>query len=104
MSEAWEKREIAIEEAFFAEQNAEAIKRLQLRLESSSSIKPRLSPISGNEMIPRTLFGVVVDVCPDSGGIFLDKGELEEIVRLTKEEEPKDKGFLKSFFGSILKA
>jgi Zn-finger nucleic acid-binding protein len=31
-------------------------------------------------------YGIEIDVCPTSGGIWLDKGELEKILALLQEE------------------
>lgn len=38
------------------------------------------SPISGEPMQQIHRYGVEFDVCPTSGGIWLDKGELEKIM------------------------
>lgn len=38
------------------------------------------SPISGEPMQQITRYGVEFDVCPTTGGIWLDKGELEKIM------------------------
>jgi|GEM_PF-653844 len=75
-SDSWDDRRRAQEEAFFAQQNNEALARIQAR---KSEEKPRLSPITGKPMTQRTVMGVVVDQCDDSKGIWLDAGELEQI-------------------------
>jgi Zn-finger nucleic acid-binding protein len=31
-------------------------------------------------------YGIELDVCPTSGGVWLDKGELEKLVALVKDE------------------
>ncbi len=38
------------------------------------------SPISGEPMQQINRYGVEFDVCPTTGGIWLDKGELEKIM------------------------
>ena len=56
------------------------------------------SPIDGSPMRQIHRFGIEIDVCPTSGGIWLDKGELEKLLSFIKqaaEEEhapysPKD--------------
>lgn len=35
-------------------------------------------------------YGIEIDVCPTSGGIWLDKGELEKLMVLLKEEATND--------------
>lgn len=43
------------------------------------------SPIDGSPMKQINRFGIELDVCPTSGGIWLDKGELEKIIAMIKE-------------------
>ncbi len=33
-----------------------------------------------------TKFGITIDYCPKSGGVWLDKGELEKILERSKQE------------------
>jgi len=44
------------------------------------------SPIDGSPMRQIHRYGIEIDVCPSSGGIWLDKGELEKIIHLLQEE------------------
>lgn len=44
------------------------------------------SPIDGSPMKQISRYGVELDVCPSSGGVWLDKGELEKLMALFKEE------------------
>lgn len=41
-----------------------------------------LSPISGEPMKQVVREGIEIDVCPTTGGIWLDKGELEKLIAL----------------------
>lgn len=41
-----------------------------------------LSPISGEPMKQVIREGIEIDVCPTTGGIWLDKGELEKLIAL----------------------
>ena len=43
------------------------------------------SPIDGSPMKPIHRFGIEIDVCPTSGGIWLDKGELEKLLSFIKQ-------------------
>lgn len=45
------------------------------------------SPISGEPMRRVNKLGVEIDVCPTSGGVWLDRSELEKIVMLVREQE-----------------
>jgi len=53
------------------------------------------SPIDGAPMRQIHRFGIEFDVCPSSGGVWLDKGELEKLLAFIKEEtalEADDRG------------
>lgn len=97
MNDSWDERRKAQEEAFFKKQNEAAIERLSSRTVAG---KPRLSPITGKPMVQMTLKGVVVDRCQDSGGIWLDAGELEQIVATAKRDEAGD-NFLTHFLTDL---
>lgn len=43
------------------------------------------SPIDGSPMRQIQRFGIELDVCTTSGGVWLDKGELEKLMALIKE-------------------
>lgn len=48
------------------------------------------SPIDGSPMTQIKRFGIELDVCPTSGGIWLDKGELEKLINFIKESAEED--------------
>jgi len=56
------------------------------------------SPIDGAPMRQINRYGIEFDVCPTTGGIWLDKGELEKLITLVREEvlaeaaPPRDPG------------
>ena len=83
MSNAWDDMKLAKENEYFERKNQEALTRLH----DKKTQKPRLSPITGEPMEQVAVHGVVVDRCSKSGGIWLDAGELEELVLRTKEDE-----------------
>ena len=95
MSDSFNERRKAQEEEFFKKQNEAALKRLQER----EAEKPRVSPVSGEPMEQIQYMGVVIDKCPASGGIWLDEGELEQIIEAVQHKEGADKD---SFLGSLL--
>jgi len=43
----------------------------------------------------------VVDRCKSSGGVWLDAGELEEIVEQLGKAAKEEPGFFKSFMGGL---
>lgn len=50
------------------------------------------SPIDGAPMRQINRYGIEFDVCPSTGGIWLDKGELEKLIALVKEETLNEQG------------
>lgn len=48
------------------------------------------SPIDGAPMRQISRYGIEIDVCPTTGGIWLDKGELEKLIALMREEAIND--------------
>lgn len=96
MSNSWEDRKRAKEEEFFDKQNKEALNRIKSEIR-----KPRLSPVSGEPMEEVVIDGVTVDRCKTSGGIWLDAGELEEILKRSQERGGTEGDWMKSFFGGL---
>lgn len=45
-----------------------------------------VSPIDGSPMRQIHRYGIEIDVCPTSGGIWLDRGELEKILSILQED------------------
>lgn len=50
------------------------------------------SPIDGLPMKQIHRYGIELDVCPTSGGVWLDKGELEKILAILREEVANERG------------
>jgi hypothetical protein len=84
MSKPWEEMRRSKEESYFDKKNREALERLAKKKEED---KPRPSPISGEPMEQVVLNGVVIDRCLQSGGIWLDAGELEQLIEAAKNDE-----------------
>jgi uncharacterized protein len=49
------------------------------------------SPIDGAPMRQIHRFSIEFDVCPATGSIWLDKGELEKLIALVKEEAHEER-------------
>ncbi len=43
------------------------------------------SPIDGSPMKQINRYGIEIDVCPTTGGVWLDKGELEKIIAMIQQ-------------------
>lgn len=75
------------EETYFDKKNREAIERIA---ENKKDATPRMSPVSGKVMEQEVLNGVVIDRCTESGGIWLDAGELEQLMQIAKDSEHEE--------------
>jgi Zn-finger nucleic acid-binding protein len=96
--DSWDGMRKAKEEAYFEKVNREALERLQKRPKGAE----RLSPVTGKPMDQITIMGVVVDHCPDTGGIWLDNGELEQILKgYSKMEKDEREGWLYSLLENV---
>ncbi|HMO02509.1 MAG TPA: zf-TFIIB domain-containing protein [Oligoflexia bacterium] len=102
MSDSFEERRKALEDQFFAKQNEEALKKLK---EKKERIRP--SPITGKPMKQIEFMGVTIDQCEDSKGVWLDAGELEQIIKNASKKSGSDnaneKSYLQNLFESLLK-
>ena len=50
------------------------------------------SPIDGSPMNEIERYGIKLDMCPTSGGIWFDKGEVEKLIHFVREETIKEQG------------
>jgi Zn-finger nucleic acid-binding protein len=48
------------------------------------------SPIDGAPMRTIRRYGIEIDICPTSGGIWLDRGELEKLVEIIREDAAQE--------------
>ena len=88
------------EDEYFTRVNAEQIKNLRAQLDAARQEAERAShrmrcPRCGAQLEEREHEGIKIDVCPDCGGTWLDKGELELIA---STEESGVRRFISSFF------
>lgn len=85
---SWDEMRKAKEESYFDKRNREALERMA----AHKPEKPRLSPITGQPMTQEVVHGVVIDRCPTSGGVWLDHGELEQLLELDRSSAPGGQG------------
>ena len=89
------------EDEYFARQNAELLAQHRARLDAERAQRAQSGqalrcPRDGGAMFERSHHGVTIDVCPDCGGTFLHRGELELLEHL---EESGVKRYINSLFG-----
>lgn len=100
MSDAWKKRKTALEEDYFRKQEEEALRKLAG--EKIEEKQKKISPITGELMDQIEFHGVEIDMCKTSGGVWLDKGELEKIIdNIKKEAASEQSSWLDGFLSKI---
>lgn len=90
MSDAFDERRKGLEEEYFHRQNKEAIEKLREKMKVAEEAKAagkssmRCPRCDGN--LKESKFeGVLIDTCEKCGGVWLDSGELDQLIK-------KDKG------------
>lgn len=100
MSDAWEDKRKAAEESYFAKKDAEALKGIKAHGASDA----RKSPISGEPMQPITVRGVQAFRCPSSGGVWFEKGCLEQMLQSISEATgSSESGWLGGLLSDLMK-
>jgi len=82
--------EKAREDQYFAKRDRELVEKLreQKEGEQEAELKSAASmrcPKCGEKLVGRVVHGVTVDDCPACGGLWLDKGEFEDLARRENE-------------------
>lgn len=93
MNDSWDDRRRAQEESYFERANQESLSRLARKQAGSK----RKSPVTGEPMEHIVAYGAVIDHCVTSGGVYLDSGELEQILSAAKDSSAT----LKDFIGAL---
>ena len=97
MSNSWDDMRRAKEDSYFDKKDREALERLSKKKED----KPRLSPITGEPMEQVVIQGVVIDRCPSSKGVWLDAGELEQLMGAAETQTKEGSTWLNDFFKGL---
>lgn len=79
MTDSWNEMRLAKEGQYFEKQNNKALENLK-----RASPRERLSPITGKPMRTVLLEGMLLDICEDTGGLWIDKDELLAIMQHIK--------------------
>ena len=83
---SWNKNKRAQEEDFFAREEREALKKLSGKKEAKPVLQ---SPVSSMPMITKEVYGVKIEECPESGGMWLNKGDLEAIIEAASKHHSR---------------
>ena len=79
--EAMKLAERAKEDIYFAERDRELIEKLKAQLQRTDKESQLHCPKCSGSLENYTFQGFALDRCQNCGGIWMDKGELEDIVR-----------------------
>lgn len=85
MSEIFDERRKALEDEYFRRKERETLDKLRQELAAEASAKGqtggRQCPLGHGTLAEEARGSVVIDRCEQCGGIWLDRGELEEMTR-----------------------
>ncbi|HEY0776897.1 MAG TPA: zf-TFIIB domain-containing protein [Gemmatirosa sp.] len=89
------------EGTYFARENADLIAERRRALDAERESREREShvmrcPNCGGHLEPRNHHGVTIDVCPECGGTWLNRGELELLEHV---EESEVRRYINTLFG-----
>lgn len=78
-------KEKAEEDRFIAEQEREKVEKLRRKL-ASEGATPGLCPRDGAALAERSQDGVTLDECPTCHGLWMDPGELDQLLSRRRDE------------------
>lgn len=86
MGDGMDDRGRALEEEYFHRKNKEAVEKLRARMKVSADAKAAGTssmqcPRCDGLLKENTFEGVVIDTCEKCAGIWLDSGELEQLLK-----------------------
>lgn len=89
MSDAFDQRKKGLEEEYFHRKNKEAIERLREKMKvaeeaKAAGISSMRCPRCDGNLMESKVEQVSIDTCEKCGGIWLDSGELEELMKHDK--------------------
>jgi uncharacterized protein with PIN domain len=89
------------EDEYFLKRDADLIKAQRAKLDDERAKAERSShhmrcPKCGGHLAEEDFHHIKIDRCPDCGGLWLDKGEME---MLDEIDQSKVRGFVRSMFG-----
>lgn len=94
MSEALEDRGKALENEYFRRREQELIEKMKAKLEAEDMKALELQcPKCDGQLFETEYEGIAIDVCNKCTGVWLDAGELAQVV-----DKNEDSGWLSRFF------
>jgi ribosomal protein L37AE/L43A len=94
MSEQLEERGKALENEYFRRKEKELIEKMKAKLEKEETKDLKLEcPKCDGHLLETEYEGIVIDACDKCSGVWLDAGELAQVV-----DKNEDSGWLSRFF------
>ncbi len=85
----------ALENDYFRRKEQELIARMKAKIESESAVNLEvICPMCNGTLIETDFEGIKIDVCNKCSGVWLDAGELTQLV-----DKDDDKGWFGKVFG-----
>ncbi len=95
MSDKLQERGQALENEYFRRKEQELIDKMKAKMESEKMVDIKLDcPKCDGHLLETEYENVTIDVCDKCSGVWLDAGELAQVV-----DSEEDSGWLKRFFG-----
>ncbi len=94
MSDQLEERGKALENEYFRRKEQELIEKMKSKLEEENMVDIKLEcPKCGGHLLETEYENITIDVCDKCSGVWLDAGELAQVV-----DKNEDSGWLNRFF------
>ena len=95
MSDKLQERGKALENEYFRRKEQEIIDKMKAKMESDAMKDTKLGcPKCEGHLLETAYEGITIDVCNQCSGVWLDPGELAQVV-----DKNEDSGWLSRFFG-----
>ena len=95
MSDQLKERGKALENEYFRRKEQELIEKMKAKLEGEETKKLNLDcPKCDGQLVETEYEDIHIDVCNSCSGVWLDAGELAQVV-----DKNEDSGWLSRFFG-----
>ena len=90
MDNSWDERGQALEDGYFRQRDNEIVEKLRAKINAEKGITPTAQsyncPKCEGKLVTGNFENVQIDVCDTCGGVWLDAGELQQIIGHDKQQ------------------
>ena len=97
MTDSWDDMKRTKEEEYFERHNREKLEKLK----GKKTPQKRICPVDGTSLECLTVNRIEIDRCPTCHGVWLDAGELEHMIKASKEASKGSPNWLTKFYKDI---